>query len=79
MASTSFNFSEMFKIVNDATQRVKERIDALSSVGGESIDPGEMFKLQMMMNQLSQLSEMTTSVMSAANTSISSMARNVKS
>jgi len=39
----------------------------------------EMFEMQMLMNNLSQLSEMSTSIVSASNSAISSMARNVKS
>jgi hypothetical protein len=35
--------------------------------------------MQMLMNHLSQLSEMATAVVSSANSAISSMARNVKS
>ncbi|MBV9941051.1 MAG: DUF5407 family protein, partial [Solirubrobacterales bacterium] len=37
------------------------------------------FEMQMLMNRLSQLSEMATSVASATNSAIASMARNVKS
>jgi hypothetical protein len=46
--------------------------------GNDSISIADMFSMQMSMNQLSQLSEMSTAVVSAANTSIESMARNVK-
>ena len=45
---------------------------------GDSLSVTDMFKMQSMMNQLSQLSEMSTNIMSAMNSSISSMARNVK-
>jgi hypothetical protein len=38
----------------------------------------DMFDLQMAMNKLQQFSEMSTSVLSAMNGSINSMARNVK-
>jgi len=37
-----------------------------------------MFDRQMGMNKLSQVSEMSTSIISAMNTAINSMARNVK-
>ena len=37
-----------------------------------------MFEMQMLMNHLSQLSEMATSVVSASNSAIADMARNVK-
>ena len=38
----------------------------------------DMFEMQMLMNHLSQISEMSTNVVSSANSAISSMARNVK-
>jgi hypothetical protein len=43
-----------------------------------AISIGDMFEMQMLMNHLSQLSEMSTAVASASNTAIASMARNVK-
>jgi Family of unknown function (DUF5407) len=43
-----------------------------------SRDGTTMFEMQMLMNHLSQLSEMSGSAVSAANSAISSMPRNVK-
>lgn len=45
---------------------------------GDAISIADMFDMQMTMNHLSQISEATTAVVNAANTSIMSMARNVK-
>lgn len=53
-------------------RRASSLADAVSLVA-------DMFAMQMLMNHLSQLSEMSTSVVSAANSAISSMARNIKS
>jgi len=58
-------------------EQLKMKLDALA--GRDSINITDMFEMQMLMNKLSQLSEMSTSVISAANSAISSMARNVKS
>jgi hypothetical protein len=65
--------------------------DAISSAQDEVVDqigkmrdmkegPGiiEMFDMQRLMTKLSQISEMSTSVVSAQNTSMMSMARNTK-
>ena len=73
-----FNFSDMIKIVSDATAAVKKQLADLSAKKS-SISVVDMFQMQMTMNKPSQLSEMSTSVMSAAHSSIASMARNVKS
>ena len=68
----------LFSVVNDATKVVKDKLDAIKSKGSE-ISIGDMFEMQMLMNHLSQLSEMSTGVVTASNQSIASMARNVKS
>jgi hypothetical protein len=44
----------------------------------ESVSIADMFKMQMTMNKLSQMSEMSSSIMSAQNQAISSVARNLK-
>lgn len=72
-----FNFRDMAMIVGTATLDVQKKLESIKAKG-ENINVIDMFELQMKMNHLSQLSEMATSVMSAANSSISSMARNVK-
>lgn len=77
-SNTDFNFSQMTAIVADQTANVKAQLAAMTAKKS-AISVVDMFNMQMQMNQLSQLSEMSTSVMSAANTTIASMARNVKS
>ncbi len=52
---------------------------ALLKEKGERISVVDMFEIQMLMNHLSQLSEMATSIASASNSAIASMARNIKS
>lgn len=69
---------ELRRITGDATERVKAQLEKLRT-DRDSISIADMFEMQMLMNKLSQLSEMSTGVVSAANTAISSMARNVKS
>ena len=67
----------LFDIVNDATKSVKDKLAQIKN-STSSISIGDMFEMQMLMNHLSQLSEMSTAVVSASNSAISSMARNVK-
>ncbi len=74
---TGFNVQALFTLVNNATVSAKAKL--LEIQGRRSaISIGDMFEMQMLMNHLSQLSEMSTNVVSASNTAISSMARNVK-
>jgi hypothetical protein len=68
---------DLSAILAHATADVKKKLDALTSSEGISIS--DMFEMQMLMNHLSQLSEMMTSIASATNSAIASMARNVKS
>lgn len=72
-----FSVSSLFRLVNDATRSAQAKIIEIQG-RRSAISIGDMFEMQMLMNHLSQLSEMTTNVVSAANTSIQSMARNVK-
>ena len=67
----------LFDTVNAATDGVKEKLTEIK-VETDQISIGQMFEMQMLMNNLAQLSEMSTSVVSASHTTISSMARNVK-
>lgn len=69
--------NKMFRFVSDQTDVVNSKLSALKSAGS-SISITDMFEMQMKMNRLSQFSEMATSVVSAAGTAISSIARNVK-
>lgn len=64
--------------INRAAAEIKRQLDVLRAESG-SISVADMFQMQLLMNHLSQLSEMSTSIVSAANSAIMSMARNVKS
>lgn len=65
-------------IVENASVSAKTKLAAISN-SKSSVSIADMFDLQMLMNQLSQLSEMSTAVISASNSAIQSMARNIKS
>ena len=76
-AQKAFNVDFLLDIVNDATVSAKSKLNSMKA-RRSSISIADMFDMQMLMNHLSQLSEMSTSVVSASNTAISSMARNTK-
>jgi hypothetical protein len=75
---SGFSVKVLFAVINDATISAKAKLSAIKS-RRSAISIGDMFEMQMLMNHLSQLSEMATSVVSASNSAIASMARNVKS
>ena len=74
---TGVDFGVLVDEIERLTQQAKSKIGNIRSKGS-AMSIGDMFDLQMAMNKLQQFSEMSTSVISAMNTSINSMARNVK-
>jgi hypothetical protein len=74
---SGFGIQSLFKIVSDATVSAKSKLLEIKN-RRSAISIGDMFEMQMLMNHLSQLSEMSTNVVSASNAAISSMARNIK-
>ena len=75
---SGFSVKALFAVINDATISAKTKLSSIKS-RRSSISIGDMFEMQMLMNHLSQISEMATSVVNASNSAIASMARNVKS
>lgn len=75
---SGFSVKSLFEIINNATISAKSKLSSIKS-RRSAISIGDMFEMQMLMNHLSQLSEMSTSVVSASNSAIASMARNLKS
>lgn len=74
---SAFYVQELFEVINDATVSARAKIQIIKE-RRSAISIGDMFEMQMLMNHLSQLSEMSTSVVAASNSAIMSMARNVK-
>lgn len=73
----AFDLSDLISMIADATNRAKSRLQAIKNQGS-AISIADMFDMQMLMNNLSQLSEMSTAVVNACNQAINGMARNVK-
>ncbi|MEX1012468.1 MAG: DUF5407 family protein [Waddliaceae bacterium] len=74
---SGFSADALFKLIDFATASAKEKLAAIQE-NRSAISIGDMFEMQMIMNRLSQLSEMATSVVSAAHTATMSASRNVK-
>lgn len=72
-----FPINTLIGIVQAATTEARTRLEGMQGPKTE-ISITKMFEMQMDMNKLSQMSEMTTAVVQACNTAIASMARNVK-
>jgi Family of unknown function (DUF5407) len=80
LASTyadSSSIQGLIAVIQDSTLNIEKKLKTLAA-HNENISIGNLFEMQMLMNQLSQLSEMTSSITSATNSAIASMARNVK-
>jgi hypothetical protein len=76
-SQSGFSVRDLFSIVNTAVGSARAKLLEIQQ-RRSAISIGDMFEMQMLMNHLSQLSEMSTSVVSASNTAITSMARGVK-
>lgn len=74
---TGFSVKGLFQVLNNATVSAQTKLQQIQN-NRSAISIGDMFEMQMLMNHLSQLSEMATSVVSASNTAIQSMSRNIK-
>ena len=74
---SGFGVQTLFSVVNNATVSAKAKLLEIQN-RRSAISIGDMFEMQMLMNHLSQLSEMSSNVVAASNAAITSMARNIK-
>jgi len=74
---SGFSVSDLFRVVNEATASAKLKLMQIKD-RKSAISIGDMFEMQMLMNHLSQLSEMSTNVVGASHSAIMSMARGLK-
>lgn len=70
-------FNVLVDMIDFLTAVAKSKIATIRSKRS-AMSIADMFDLQMSMNKLGQFSEASTAVVSAMNTSINSMARNIK-
>lgn len=76
MSKQALNFSDLIAIIEHATAEAQAKIQQLQN-NKENISIGDMFEMQILMNQLTQLSEVSTAVVAASNAAIRTMAQNV--
>lgn len=74
---SGFKVGALFQIINNAVASAKLKLSGIAQ-NRSSVSIGDMFEMQMLMNHLSQLSEMTTNVVSASNQAINAAARQIK-
>jgi hypothetical protein len=74
---TALQFNVLVDEIERLTATAKSKIAQIRSKRS-AMSIADMFDLQMSMNKLQQFSELSTSVIAAMNTSINSMARNIK-
>lgn len=72
-----FSVQALFRLINNATRSAQAKLSSIQ-LRKSSISIGDMFEMQMLMNHLSQLSEMSTAVVSSSNSAIISMTRGIK-
>jgi hypothetical protein len=70
----AFNPNSLATLINNATLIAQNKLTVLKS-RGSAMSIADMFDMQILMNQLSQLSEMSSAVISAANSAVSKMAQ----
>lgn len=75
--SVTYQMSVLIDLIDTLSSQAKAKIDDIQQ-RGENISIADMFDMQMNMNHLAQMSEMSTSIVNATNTAIMSMARNIK-
>lgn len=72
-----FDALSLSELIESTQNAVRSKISAIKS-NRSAISIADMFDMQVLMNRLAQFSEMSTSILAAANTSIQSLSRNVK-
>jgi Family of unknown function (DUF5407) len=73
-----FKIDDLQGTIKDAEAVVIDKLASIKDKASDEINIGDMFDMQWMMNKFSQLSEMSSSVLSAAHQAVSSMNRNIK-
>lgn len=71
-----FAFAPLADMINDLTNQVKQKIVDMRE-NQDTMSIADMFDLQMAMNKLSQMSELSTTVLAEANKAISRILQNM--
>ena len=76
MTKQALHFDQLISIIEEATTGAQAKINELQGKE-DNIGIADMFEMQILINQLTQLAEMSTSVVAASNSAIRTMAQNV--
>ena len=74
---TSFDLGRLRQVIAAATTNATVKLTAIRE-STQAVSIGDAFQMQMLMNHLSTISEMSTAVVSAASASLPLMGRDVK-
>lgn len=75
--SPVYSMSVLTDLIDVLSTQAKDKINDIAE-RGDNISIADMFDMQMDMNHLSQMSEMSSSIVMSTNSSIMSIARNIK-
>jgi len=75
--SSGFGVQTLFALINDATVSAKTKLLEIQN-RRSAISIGDMFEMQMLVNKMNDLDELSTTITSSINDAITSMARNLK-
>jgi len=73
----AFALDKLIDLVNQVSADAKAKLNSISELKS-SVSIGDMFAMQMAMNHLSQMGELSSAVVSALNTAIGQFNRGVK-
>lgn len=76
-SESSFSLDALINLINQVSNDAKTKLNSISQ-SSSSVSIGDMFAMQMLMNHLSQMGEMSSAVVSALNTAISNFNRGVR-
>jgi hypothetical protein len=74
----AIDIGALLELIGKRADAVQTKVSGLQGKAGTGMDIPEMFEIQLMMNALSQASETATSMQSAGNQALMSIARNIK-
>ena len=75
--TNKLSLQTLVQIIDRATSSAQAKISRIQS-NASAVSIGDMFEMQILMNNLSQMSEMSTAVVAASNSAIKTMATNIR-
>jgi hypothetical protein len=78
LSSGMANLADLTGQISETDQQLDRKVAALKLQGGDSISISDMLEMQAMMDHLTQLSEMSSAVLSESNSALAGMGQKVK-